>query len=390
MGAVFDKTYLERIESRIFNKAVQQSAEGVLIGGLFCAFTPKELVAAAGAIPVSLCAGTAEQIPAAEARLPANLCPLIKSSYGNAVSDTCPYFHMTDFLVGDATCDGKKKMFELLSELRPLKLLHLPQTYMTKAALQLWRQELESLRTHLETMTGNTISDRSLKGQIRLYNRFRDTVCRVFEMNRGEIPAFSGIELIAVTSSGGFECSLESRIREMEAAMETARRRMQTPEHRALMVGRPRILLTGCPTTNKKIVEMVAACGGTVVAMETCGGLKTARSRVAETGDPLTALARRYLNTPCSCMSPNPARPGLVAELAEEFRVDGVLDLTWDACHTYNIESHRIEKAVSNEMTLPFLHILTDYSENDRGQLRTRIEAFFEVISARKPISQRS
>ena len=163
---------------------------------------------------------------------------------------------MADLIVAETTCDGKKKMFELLSELRPLKLLHLPQTYMTEAALGLWRQELKSLRTHLEIVTGNPISDRSLEKQIRLYNRFRETVCRVFEMNRADIPAFSGTELIAVTSSGGFECNLERRIREMEAAMENARRRMQTAQHGAWMRGRPRILLTGCPTTNKKRLIM--------------------------------------------------------------------------------------------------------------------------------------
>ncbi len=381
MADIFDKAYLDAIETRVFNEVLKMSSDGILIAGVYCAFTPKELIAAAGAIPVALCAGTQEQIPAAEVHLPSNLCPLIKSSYGNAISDTCPYFHMTDFLVADATCDGKKKMFELLSELRPLKLLQLPQTYETEASISQWHQELIGLREHIEKMTGATITDDGLHKQIVLHNRFRETVRRVYEMNTGPIPAFSGMELTMVTASGGFECNLPERIREMEAAMALAGKRLQSSDYRRTMAGRPRILLTGCPTTNKKVLHHIENSGGSVVAMETCGGLKTAGSMVDETGDPLNALARRYLKTPCACMTPNTNRVELIAELASEFKVDGVIELTWEACHTYNIESVLIERAVSERMALPYLHVQTDYSEHDTGQLKTRIEAFLEMIS---------
>lgn len=381
MNIDFGKAYLDAIETRVFDEAVKMSSEGIPIAGVYCAFTPKELIAAAGAIPVALCSGTREQIPSAELHLPANLCPLVKSSYGNALSDTCPYFHMTDFLIADATCDGKKKMFELLADLRPLTLLNLPQTYGTDAALENWYRELLRLRGILERLTGKTVTDDGLREQIRLFNRFRDAVCRVYEMNRGEIPAFSGYELTSVTSSGGFECNLPERILEMEKAMEAARRRMEEPEYRKAMTAKPRILMTGCPTTNKKVLHLIEETGGAVVAMETCGGLKTAGAKIEETGDPLRAIADRYIATPCSCMTPNTKRIELIEHLAETFKADGVLELTWVGCHTYNIESCLIEKAVTGRMGIPYLHVETDYSEHDTGQLTTRIEAFLEIIS---------
>ena len=88
-------------------KAMKDSGKQVV--GLFCSFVPLELVYAAGLVPVGLCACTEEPIPAAEAHLPKNLCPLIKASYGFAVTDTCPYFYFSDLVVGETTCDGKKK-----------------------------------------------------------------------------------------------------------------------------------------------------------------------------------------------------------------------------------------------------------------------------------------
>lgn len=137
---------------------------------------PKELIAAAGTIPVSLCAGTEHPIALAEQHLPRNLCALIKSSYGHALGETCPYFQASDLLLADATCDGKKKMFELLARKRPLYLLQLPQTAATKESRAYWLGELCRVKQLLEEFCGKTITEEDLTEQIRLYNRLRAAV----------------------------------------------------------------------------------------------------------------------------------------------------------------------------------------------------------------------
>ena len=101
--------------------------DGGRVAGIFCTFTPLEILDAAGFLSVSLCGMSGETIPAAEAHLPRNLCPLIKSSYGFALTDKCPYTYFSDLIVGETTCDGKKKMYELLGRLKPVYTLHLPQ-----------------------------------------------------------------------------------------------------------------------------------------------------------------------------------------------------------------------------------------------------------------------
>ena len=109
-----------------FLRVKQLKEQGGRVAGTFCTFTPLEILDAAGFTAVSLCGMSQETIGAAEAHLPANLCPLIKSSYGFAVSDKCPYTYFSDLIVGETTCGGKKKMYELLGRLKPVYVLHLP------------------------------------------------------------------------------------------------------------------------------------------------------------------------------------------------------------------------------------------------------------------------
>jgi len=378
---MFDRKYLSDIEERVFNDAVELKESGTKIVGIFCAFTPKELIAAAGAIPVSLCSGSDRPIAVAEQHLPRNLCPLVKSSYGHALADTCPYFHETDFLLADATCDGKKKMFELLNEIRPLHLLQLPQTAGTEESFQYWLGELYKARSLLEERTGNVITDDALVREIRVYNGLRETLKEVFELNRGEVPLLYGREIECITDMAGFECCLDKRIAEIRAAIDQVKTRESDARFLEVMRRKPRILLTGCPTTHKKLLDVVEEAGGVVVTMESCGGLKTVGFPVRDDIDPMVALARRYLAIPCSCMTPNPDRLRLIREIVEDYKIAGVVELTWQGCHTYNIEAFHIQRFVTETCGKAYLQIETDYSENDTERIRVRVEAFLELLN---------
>jgi len=376
----FDDHYLGTIEERVMRETTAARAAGAKVVGVYCAFTPKELIAAAGAIPVALCSGSDIPIPQAEQHLPRNICALIKSSYGHAIGDSCPYFRATDLLIADATCDGKKKMFELLGRVRPLHLLQLPQTSATSESHAYWLGELRRIRAILEEETGRIITDDAIREQIRLYNRLRSVIHQAFLLNTGEIPLLSGQELDTITSTAGFEVNLETRIAEIEEALRMIRTRSDDRNYIAAVAGRLRVLLTGCPTTNRKILHLLEDCCAMVVAMESCGGLKTVGKPVPESGDPLTNLARNYLSIPCACMTPNAARLDLLRDIIGDYSIDGVVELTWDGCHTYNVESFQVGECVV-AAGLPYLHIITDYSENDTGQLKTRIEAFLELLN---------
>ncbi len=376
----YDAAYLEPITDRVFRETLQFKDQGGKVVAVYCAFTPKELIAAAGAVPVSLCAGSDRPITAAEEHLPRNLCPLIKSSYGFGLTDTCPYFHETDHILADLTCDGKKKMFELLARLKPVHLLHLPQGSIGEDRLAQWHGELVKVRDLLQDICGRRISDEALREQITLYNEMRRVLQSLHRLNAGDVPLVFAREVEIISDPGGFELNLPARMEEIRAAVEDVRRRAGNPEFLDDMRRRPRILLTGCPTTNKKILDIIEDSGAIVVAVENCGGLKTIGQLVDEEGDPMTALARSYLSIPCPCMTPNATRLDLLSGLIREFRVEGVVELTWQGCHTYNIEAFTVREHVNGEMGLPYLQIETDYSESDRERLCLRVQAFLELV----------
>lgn len=376
----FDDSYLREIEERVFAEGWSLKKAGKTFVGIYCAFTPKELISAAGAVPVTLCAGSQEPIATAESRLPKNLCPLIKASYGHALEDSCPYFHVVDLVFADATCDGKKKMFELLSQMKPIYVLQLPQTYETPESMAYWLQELKRMKQTLEQKTGTVIDDDTLRNEIKIFNLMRQTVKKVFSLNQGETPLLYGKEIDAITSGGGFDCNPLKRIREMEAATELAKERGKQEWFREEVKNKPRILLTGCPTTNKKVLEIIESCGGMVVAMENCGGLKTVGETVDELIDPLQALATYYVRTACPCMTPNQKRQDIIADIIRDYRIEGVVDLTWHGCHTYNVEACLIKQCVNQRCNTPYIQIETDYTESDVGQIKVRIEAFLELL----------
>ena len=112
--------------------------------GILCEYTPRELIMAAGGVPVCLCGGSRETIPAAETQLPANLCPLIKSTFGYHLEKRNPFLEMADLIVGETTCDGKKKMYELMSETRPVYVLELPHKVDDEDALRIGAPNCES------------------------------------------------------------------------------------------------------------------------------------------------------------------------------------------------------------------------------------------------------
>jgi benzoyl-CoA reductase/2-hydroxyglutaryl-CoA dehydratase subunit BcrC/BadD/HgdB len=348
--------------------------------GFYCLYGPTELAVAADAIPLPLCGTRQDPIDAAEEVLPRNLCPLIKSSYGFAATDTCPFFRFSDMIVADTTCDGKKKMFEIMSDLKPFHVLQLPQNQVPALSLGPWKAEIETLITVLETRIGRQITPEKISAAIRLMNRERQAKKRLMDITRANPSPLTGMELVEILFKTGFFADKEkgiSLMNEISDVCLTLIEQNQSPYTNTT----PRILLTGVPVGlgSDKVVKILEQCGANVVALENCSGYKQA-FQVNDTIDPVTALAEQYLAIPCSVMSPNPGRMEMLKEMIPAFSVDGVVDLTWQACHTYNIESVHISRMVQEDFNLPFLHIETDYSESDTEQLRVRIQAFIEMI----------
>ena len=354
--------------------------EGKKVIGVFCAFTPTEIIMAADAVLVSLCGMSEEPIIDAEKDLPRNLCPLIKASYGFAITDKCPYFYFSDMIVGETTCDGKKKMYEFLSDIKKTHVMQLPQNYTDEDSYKLWKNELLKLKKVIEIFYGITITEEKLSAAIRLKNRERAALRKFYELGKLEPPAITGYEMHKVLSGAGFKLDKEALIEDIESLTAEALDRYNAGE-RKVSKDAKRILVTGCPLgeATEKIIKAIEGNGGVVVCYENCGGVKALDKLVDENKEPIEALTEKYLNIACSCMTPNDKRIDLLEKLCAEYKVDGVIDVILQACHTYNIETLRLKRFFDNK-NLPYMSIETDYSQIDTGQINTKMEAFIEML----------
>lgn len=354
---------------------------GTRIVGTFCTYTPSELVTAADAVAVGLCGISEELIAPAEVRLPKNLCPLIKASYGGAVSGKCPFFYFSDMILAETTCDGKKKMYELLSELKHTHVMQLPPGKTGVKALEFWKAEVIDLKEDLEQFYGIEISDDKLRKAIKLRNRERKAILDFFEIGKLKPTPLSGYEINTIISSNDYNIDIEGKIKYLEERTaelkETYRKKFRGNP------SRPRILITGCPTTGvmDKVIKRIEELGADVVGFENCCGPREKKDPIDETIDPITAIAEKYLRVNCSVMSPNPGRLEALDLQIDEYQIDGVVEVLLQACHTFAVEADSVKTFVQNKKQLPYIAINTDYSVSDQAQIDTRLGAFIELLN---------
>ena len=361
--------------------ATAMKAAGHPVVGILCEYTPRELIMAAGAVPVCLCGGSAATIPTAEEHLPANLCPLIKSTYGYHLQRSNPLLEMADLVVGETTCDGKKKMFELMAERRPVYVLELPQKPDDADALAHWVRELQKFRDFLAQRFGTPITETGLRQAIGIMNRERSLRRQLAALMQSDRPPLTGRQLLNLKSSisgipADFE-QYERALAQFSAAPAKPTCCRQKPPVRVLMTGVP--MAQGA----ERVLETIEDHGGLVVCLENCTGLKPLLEDVDPTAaDPLVAIAQRYFHLPCPVMTHNDRRLDTLRRMAVDYRPECVIELIWQACLTYDVESYRVRRLVEDELRMPYLRIETDYSPSDSVRIAMRVEALFETIRA--------
>lgn len=353
---------------------------GKKVAGVFCTYTPVEIMLAAGAVPVGICAFSDETTAEAEQVLPRNLCPLIKSSYGFAITEKCPYMYFADLIVGETTCDGKKKMYEHLAEIKNVHVMQLPQNQEGETSKEMWYKEVLLLKEKIEKEFDAVISDEDIKKAIKTKNDERRLLKELYELSKACPPPISGTEQLKVLYGSQFKFDYDVKIKELRSIIDKIKQDYENGVENVPKTAK-RILITGCPLAGatEKIVTAIEESGGVVVAYENCIGVKTAERFVDENEEPYKALADRYLQIGCSVMTPNNNRNALLSGLVSEFKVDGVVEMTLQACHTYNVETAGIRKLMQKE-NVPFISVETDYSASDTAQLKTRLAAFIEML----------
>ncbi len=359
---------------------IQKSKKnGKKVVGTFCVFVPDEVILAADAVGVGLCSGSQFWVEDGEKVLPRNICPLVKAFMGAKISRTCPYFQSTDMIVGETTCDAKKKAYEILEEYMPVHVMELPQMKREKD-FQEWQDEIKLFIKKIEEFTGNKITVEKLKNSIDLVNKKRRALKRLYDLRKHTPSPISGLDALLVSQVAFVDDPIRFTEKTEELCNELDERiKTMKPN------GRKRIMITGTPMSvpNWKIHHIIEGLNAEIVAEETCTGTRYFEKEVSDEGDTIDDLVRniaeRYMNINCACFTPNNDRIDDIIKYAEEYNADGVIYCNLSFCHTYAIEYGKVEKALK-EKNIPLINIETDYSEEDVGQIRTRVEAFLEMI----------
>jgi len=361
---------------------LEAQKQGRKVFGTFCVFVPDEVVIAADGIVTGLCGGSQFWVPAGETVLPKSTCPLIKASVGARLSKTCPFFRIADMYVGETTCDGKKKAYEILGQDVPMHIMDLPQMKRPKDIVK-WKDEIAEFAKVVEEFTGNEITAEKLANAIRIVNEKREALKRIYDARKSECLPISGRDALLVIQISFFDdpercakmCNrladeLEQRIRDGVSVV---------PE------GTKRILVTGTPleVPNWKLHNIIETSGAAVVCEEMCTGTRYFENLVDETKTTLDeqfmALSERYMKNNCACFTPNTGRIDDILRLVKEYKVDGVIDCSLKFCCLYDTEKYNVSRALK-EAGVPGLSLETDYTDTDAEQLRTRIGAFIEML----------
>jgi len=360
---------------------METKKKGNKVIGTFCVYVPEEMILAVGGTCVGLCAGAEIGIDEAEKVLPRNTCALIKSFMGFKLAGLCPYIQASDLVVGETTCDGKKKAYEILNDYKETYVVEIPQMK-TQRDRTLWRGEVVQFKEKIEEISGKKITPENLRAGIKIANNKRRALQRLSALRKAVPVPISGLDGLLVNQIAFYDDPLRFT-KSVNALCDELDERIK----KGIGVtknGIPRILISGSPMAlpNWKIPFIVETSGAIVVAEESCVGERSTRDLVYETGNTLDgmidAIVDRYFKIDCACFTPNVERTDHILDLAKEFKADGVIHYSIQFCTPYTVEAYKVEKAVQ-KAGIPFLKIETDYGMEDMGQWKTRIEAFLEI-----------
>ncbi|HOI93882.1 MAG TPA: double-cubane-cluster-containing anaerobic reductase [Syntrophobacter fumaroxidans] len=385
-GRLKGMEYLDFVLSEVHGLRIKElqdaKAGGKKVIGTFCVFVPEELVLAANGIQVGLCAGAEAGRGEAEKILPRNTCALIKSFVGFKLSRLCPYIESCDLVVGETTCDGKKKAYEMFAEYAPVYVMEIPQMK-NRCDRELWKAEVLRFKNRVEEVTGNRITAAGLKEAIRIVNARRRALQRLNRLRAASPVPISGRDVLLINQISfyddpqRFTAKVGELCDELESRVGTGQG-IVTEET-------PRLMLSGCPMAvpNWKLPYIVESSGAVIVGEESCIGTRNTRDLVDEGAGTLEAMldaiVDRYMRIDCACFTPNTERLEHIVQMAGDLRVRGVIHYALSFCQPYAMEAYKVEKALKAK-GLPVLTIETDYGMEDVEQLKTRVEAFVEML----------
>ena len=363
-------------------RAEELKRQGKKIVGYFCCYPPLEFLTAAGLVPYRIMGNIKEPIAQADAYLETIACPYIRSCLDEAFRGD---FAFLDGLIAPHSCDNVQRIYDIWSYYQsPSWAYCLNVPHMLQASsFEFFKSELATLRKSIGAMAGTEITDEKLRQAIRLHNESRALVRELYQLRKPDPPLVRGSEITEVLVAGSlipvaeFNDLLRGIVAELKG-------RSERPQKLA------RVMVYGCEIDDTAFMKLIEDCGAHVVMDDLCIGSRFYWHDVEVTPDPLDGLARRYLE---KLVCPRTYRPspgsheadlenrfGYLRGYAQEFNVKGVILYIIRFCDTHEFDVPDVRDYLQR-IGLPTLHIEDDYTLAGIEGLRTRVQAFLEMIA---------
>jgi benzoyl-CoA reductase/2-hydroxyglutaryl-CoA dehydratase subunit BcrC/BadD/HgdB len=371
-------------------RAAKESGKKVI--GYFCLFAPTELILAADAIPVRVSSGWYDTSKLGDRVVPVEVCPLVRSTIGAKMIGLSPYLELSNALISVLTCDGMTKLSEILSDYKPVWTMTLPRVKDSTQSLRLWNDEIKAVKGQIEALTGNKIKRKQLKSAIELTQKATKAFRRLQELRKGS-PVIMGRDAMLVNQTYMWD-DIERWTEKTEALCDELEERVRQ-KNWACPPDTPRVMVTGTPMIwpdNWKLPTLIEEGNpqGVLIADELCSSERILYDPVGvdewSKGDMLNAISQRYLMaSTCPCLTSkdgNEDRINWLLNKIKEWNVQGVIYYVHRGCMLYAMEYTRVKK-VLDHINIPVYYLDTEYTREDAGQMKTRVEAFLEMLSVR-------
>ncbi len=364
-------------------RAKELKKEGEKIIGYICSFVPLEIITAVGCIPFRVRGNIHEPITEGDTLLETIVCPYYRSCFDLSVKQT--YGFLSGMVIPHG-CDSMVRSYSAWSHSLPYSYFHFVNipTVCGESSFEFFDAELNTFKKGLEKFAGKAITDGDLAATIRTYNHNRDMVRALYEFRKADPPLISGTDLTMVLTAGS-SLPIDEFNTLLDQVLAEIGKRKKSPVRKG-----PRILVDGACLDNIELIKLVEELGGNVVADTICNGARDYFPRTEEGRDPINALAHRYLdkvncpktyreNKAGTFAGDISSRFGDIGSYAKEFKVEGAILYIYKYCDPFGFEVPA-RKAYYKSIDVPLLHLEDVYSAGTMSQLRTRIQAFLEMI----------
>jgi benzoyl-CoA reductase/2-hydroxyglutaryl-CoA dehydratase subunit BcrC/BadD/HgdB len=370
----------------------EQKAAGKKVIGYSCIFAPIEMILAADAIPVRIGSGWYDTAKLGDRIMPVEICPIIRSTVGAKMVSLSPYLELSDAVVIPLTCDGRTKLSEMLSDFKEIWLMNPPRVKDDPHTLGMWKEEIQVIKEKIEKLTGNKITRKSLREAIETMQNATKAFRRLQELRKGP-PVINGRDAMLVNQTSLWD-DIKRWTQKVNELCDELEKRVEKNEYSSYPET-SRVMITGTPMIwpdSWKVPNLIEEANpqGVIVVDEQCSGDRIHYDPVGvdewTMSDMVNAVSERYIMAcTCPCFTSehgNEDRINWIIDRIKEYKVDGVIYYVVRGCILYAMEYARI-KRILDRLDIPVYYLDTEYTREDVGQMKTRVEAFLEMLEAR-------